>query len=141
MRYYQSGQNYIVVLAKGDELFKSLNQFTKEVGLHSAWLSGLGGAIEAEVGFYDLDIKRYTWKKFDGPLEITNLTGDIVQKDGKPYLHIHGTFANTSYGAIGGHLRRLIVAGTCEIFVQKLDQKLTRELDEETGLELIQLES
>jgi len=138
MRYYQSGQNYIVVLAKGEELFESLGRFAKEVGLHSAWLSGLGGALEAEVSFYDLDIQRYTRKKFNGPLEITSLSGDIVQKDGKPFMHVHVTLTDTSFNAIGGHLIKLIVAGTGEIFVQKLDQKLTRELDEETGLELLQ---
>src|SRR3989344_7999100 len=129
MRYYQSGQNYIVILAKGDELFGSLGEFAKEVGLHSAWLSGLGGATEAEVGFYDLDIKRFTWKKLDGPLEITSLTGDITKKDSEPHLHIHGTFTNTSFNALGGHLKKLVVAGTCEMLVQPLDQELTREAD------------
>lgn len=137
MRYYQSEQNYIVILARGDELFESLNRFAKETDVHSAWISGLGGALEVEMAFYDLEIKRYTWKRFEGPLEITNLTGDIIQKDGEPYLHIHGTFSNTSFGAIGGHLKKLVVAGTCELLVQPLSQKLSRELDEETGLDLI----
>jgi predicted DNA-binding protein with PD1-like motif len=141
MKYYSSGQNWIVILAKGDELVESLSQFAKEVNLHSAWLSGLGGALQAEVGFYDLEIKRYTWKKFDGPLEITSLTGDIVQKDGKPYLHIHSTLSNTSYGAIGGHLKKLVAGPTCEIFVQKLNKNLTRIYDEDIGLDLINSET
>ncbi|OGL26349.1 hypothetical protein A3E49_02995 [Candidatus Saccharibacteria bacterium RIFCSPHIGHO2_12_FULL_49_19] len=138
MRYYTSDQNYIVILAKGDELFESLSQFVKESGMHSAWITGLGGALEAEMAFFDLDIKRYTWKKLSGPLEITSLTGNVVQKNGESFLHIHSTLTDTSYNAVGGHLRKLVVAGTCEIFVQKLDQKLTRELDEETGLDLVQ---
>ncbi len=136
-----AGTNYVVVLAKGDKLMESLRQFVKQSNIATAWLQGLGAAMEVELAYYDLDAQEYKWKAFTGPLEITNLQGNIAQKQGQPVFHIHGTFAQSNYGSVGGHLKELTVGATCEILVQKVDAKLTRQRDDAVGLELLQPES
>ncbi|MBI2589132.1 DUF296 domain-containing protein [Candidatus Saccharibacteria bacterium] len=157
MRYYEANQNYVVILAKGEELMDCLRQFARESGVSAAWLQGIGAALEAEVGYYHLDSQSYQWKAFSGPLEITNLQGNIVnlfeperpqsrrpepvervKKQGEPALHVHVTMANDTYGCIGGHVKKLTVSATCEIFVQKINLALTRQRDTAVGLELLQ---
>lgn len=126
-----------MVLKKGEELFESLSDFAKQNKLKIAWFQGFGAAKKVELGYYHLDKKEYEWQKFDGPLEITGLHGNIVQKDGHPAFHAHGTFANDQYQTIGGHIKTLRVAGTCEILITKLDLSLSRSHDDEVGLDLI----
>ena len=137
MKHYQDKQKYIVVLKKGEDLMEGLRQFCKESGVNKAWLQGLGAALSVELGYYHLDDQKYTWKTFDGPMEITSLNGNIVQKDGQPMFHMHGTFSGPDYGTIGGHIKSLTIAGTCEILVHKMDTKLTRAHDEQVGLDLL----
>ena len=137
MKYYQDGQKYIVVLKKGEDLMEGLGQFCKGAGVSEAWLQGLGAALSVELGYYHLDEQEYKWRKFDGPLEITGLNGNIVQKDGQPVFHIHASLSGPDYGAIGGHVKSLTVAGTCEMLVHKTDTKLTRTHDEQVGLDLL----
>lgn len=138
MRYYVDDQKYVVIFAKGEELTDSLRQFTQQTGVSSAWLQGLGAALEVEVGYYDLVSQKYQWQTFKGPIEITSLQGNIVQKDGEPVFHVHGTFADKAYNCFGGHVKKLVVAATCEVFVQKINHPLTRRHDDAVGLELLQ---
>ncbi len=138
MRYFKDEQKYVVVLEKGEDLFAALSQFAKEAGVDTAWLQGIGAALEVELGYYQLDKQEYHWKSFEGPLEIASLQGNIAQKDGQPVFHVHGTFATDDYGAIAGHVKKLVVAATCEIFIHKLEHKLTRAHDAGVGLELLQ---
>ena len=138
MQIYRDGDSYVVVLKLGEELFESLTNFVKQNELKSAWFDGLGAAKEVELGYYRLDDKQYSWKTFVGPLEITGLHGNIVLKDCQPVFHAHGSFADGSYKVIGGHIKRLMVAGTCEILVSKLNLALTRKFDDEVGLELLE---
>lgn len=138
MRYYKSGNDYVLVLDKGEELMESLTKFAQETKTPSAWLEGLGAALEAELGYYDLENKNYIWKTAAGPLEITGLHGNIVQTDGQPRLHIHATLAGRDYQAVGGHVKRLTAGGTVEVLARPLDTRLTRRRDEPTGLDLLQ---
>src|SRR3990167_306267 len=129
MRFSQDGNLYVVVLKEGEELFDALNQFAKQNSIGSAWFEAFGAALEVELGYYRLDEQQYIWRKFSGPLEITNLHGNIVQKGDAWAFHAHGSFADDSYHLIAGHIKRLVVAGTCEILLTKLDIKLTRKAD------------
>lgn len=138
MRYYGGESSYVVVLAKGEELMDCLRQFVKDSGVSTAWLQGLGAALEVEVGYYELENQKYQWQTLSGPLEITALAGNIVHKEGEAVFHIHGTFGGKDYSCMGGHVKRLVVAATCEIFVQKINHALTRQRDPSVGLELLQ---
>src|SRR3990167_720971 len=140
MKFYKDGELHVVVLRKGEEVFESLTEFAKQTDVNNAWFQALGAALEVELGYYNLDEQKYSWRVFSGPLEITGLQGNIAQKDGQPVFHAHGSFADDSYNVVGGHIKRLIVAGTCELFITPLNLKLTRQLDDEVGLELLQAE-
>ena len=76
-------------------------------------------------------------KTFDEQMEITNLTGNISQKDGKPYLHLHITASRSDYSCIGGHLLDARINGACELFVTSFPGTLVgRQPDPDTGINL-----
>ena len=133
-------KNQVLRLNRGDLLVKSLIDYAKEYKLTSAWINGLGAAKWTEIGFYELENKKYTWKKINKPLEILSLQGNISWNNAEPVIHIHGVFSDDTMGAFGGHVKELEVAGTCEIKITMLEeQKIKREYDEETGLNLLNI--
>jgi hypothetical protein len=134
------GYNWLVRLNKGDLLVSSLIEFAREQQIRGAWVSGVGGALWAELGFYDLEQKQYHWQKLDQPLEITSLQGNLTLTANGPALHIHGTFSDKNMQAFGGHVKELAVAGTCEILLHRwYKDALTRSFDDEVGLQLLDL--
>lgn len=138
MTYRFDGYNYLVRLNKGELLVESLTKLAKEKQLGGAWVSGLGGALWAELGFYDLPNQQYHFQKVEKLLEITALQGNLSLKEGKPVFHIHGTFSDSNLHAIGGHVKELCVAGTCEIYLHTIfGEPLTRTPNDEVGLPLL----
>jgi predicted DNA-binding protein with PD1-like motif len=141
MKYLFDGFNYFVRFDKGEQLLAGLVQFASENKLDGAWLSIIGGALEMELGFYELETKTYQWQKFTGLYEIVSLQGNLaIGEDGQPIFHLHGVFSDSKYQTIGGHVKELVVGGTCEVFVHCSDGKtLNRKHDPQTGLNLLDL--
>jgi predicted DNA-binding protein with PD1-like motif len=128
---------WVLVLATGEELLEKLDEFAKEQHIEGAWLQGIGAAGQVTLGFYNTFTKEYEWQEFGGPLEITNLSGNAAKSEGEPFWHIHGTFADNHFQAIGGHVKKMLVGGTCELNITKVGITLARTFDETTGLKLI----
>lgn len=136
---YQSDVELIITFEKGEHYKESFQEFLEETEIESAFFSGIGGFLEAELAYYDLEAEEYISKKFDdGPYEVTNLTGNISTQDGKVKIHNHVTLGDSSYNAIAGHLNSGVVGGTLEIYLKIIDgNALHREEDEDTGLDLL----
>ncbi len=140
MKYRFDGYNWLVRLETGEKLIESLTSLAKAQKIGGAWLNGIGTATWAEIGFYDLNQQKYIWRKFNQHVEITGLQGNISWDGDKPTLHIHGSFADSDMQAYGGHVKELEVASTCEVLVHRwYESGLTRQLDETTGLKLLDL--
>lgn len=139
MTYRFDGYNWLVRLKKGELLVENLTKLVRDEQIQGAWISGLGGALWAELGYYDLEDKKYYWQKRDDLPEITSLQGNVAWKDGEPVLHIHGSFSDTNLQGVGGHVKELMVGGTCEILLHRWYEEpgLTRSVDKETGLTLL----
>ena len=92
----------------------------------------------ATLRFLDPVTKKYVDRTFDEQMEIAALVGNISEKDGKVYLHLHATFGRRDYTAVAGHLLCSRVNGACEVFVTRYTCPVGRRFDEETGLNLYQ---
>lgn len=140
MKFKADGFNWIVRLERGELLIESLDKIVRQEDIGGAWISGLGGAEWAELGYYDLEKQEYQWKKLDQLLEITSLQGNVSWLDGEPKLHVHGSFSDQNMRAFGGHVKELQVGGTCEILFHKwYKDHLTRSADDSVGLPLLDL--
>ena len=117
-----------------------MNQLAVKEDLQAAWLQGLGGAESAELGYYDLETQQYNWQVFRDLREITSLQGNLAWVDNQPKWHIHGTLSARDYRAVGGHVKELVVGGTCELRLHLHgDISLKRKIDAATGLRLLDL--
>lgn len=125
---------YFVRFDKGEELLRTLVKFALQESTQGAFLTGIGGVQEIILAHYDLNEKSYHDMVFHGNLELASLTGTITILEGAPVIHLHGVIGREDKSALAGHIRRAIVGGTCEIFIEKFSSDIMRERDEETGL-------
>lgn len=139
MKYNFDGHNWLVQLNRGEKLIECLTELARQQNIHGTWISGLGAAAWVELGFYHLGKKEYKWKKNNELLEILNLQGNVAWQGESPVIHLHGCFSNAKGQAIGGHVKELEVAGTCELFLTKFNQPISRSADADTGLNLLNL--
>ena len=140
MTYTFDEYNYVIKLRKGEHLAPALEQFCDETGTTGGWLSGLGGAQQVTLGYYDLDRKQYEWKTFDGLREAVSLTGNLAaDEQGKMMFHLHGVFGDRDFQTIGGHVKDLVVGATLELFVHRTWKPLARKTDPEVGLQTLDI--
>jgi predicted DNA-binding protein with PD1-like motif len=130
---------YLLRLVRGEELVRSLTDFCKDKKIAGGWFSGLGGIVSARVGYYNLQRRKYVFRHIKNVRELTCLSGNVAWVGDEPVLHLHGTFTDFRNKAYGGHVRAAEVGGTVEVRLTVLDDKLTRQLDPDVGLPLLQL--
>lgn len=135
----KNNSGYWLRLDKGEELMRTLTQFCEENNIFGGWISGLGGALWADLAFYHLEQKAYEFDRIDEPLEVTNLSGNITRVNGKPFLHVHATVSDLNYHAYAGHLKELAVAATLEVKLEVGEEPIDRVHDDSCGLKIFDL--
>ncbi len=139
MRYRKTQSAYVIRLEKGERIMERLLELCAKERVGAGYFSGLGAVSEAELGYFNLEKKEYSWQKFSGQFEITSLQGNISEMSGKSYIHAHIVIGDSEFSSWSGHLKEAVVGPTCEIFLTKLDTAISRKKDEETGLNLLDI--
>lgn len=128
---------FVLSIDNHEEISAALMAFCKEINIAAGNITGIGAISEATFRFLDPATKKYVDKTFSEQMEITNLTGNISTKDGKPYLHLHITASRRDYTCIGGHLLSAVINGACELYVEAFPGvEIGRYPDPETGLNM-----
>ena len=136
MQYRVFGDTYVVRLQRGEEVLACLRELCEKESISLGTVSAIGAVNHVVVGVYRVDEQKYVANTFDGVMELTSLMGNITEKDGEPYLHLHATFGDLTGKVIGGHLNEAVVSATSELFVRKVEGHVGRRLDPETGLNI-----
>lgn len=136
--YKQFGDQYVVSLNNHAEISKALTEFCNDQHIMAGTITGIGAVKEATLRFFNPVTKTYKDKLFAEQLEISNLTGNIAQKDGKLYLHLHITLGRSDYTALAGHLLTGVINGAGEFVITKYNGTLPRYYDQNIGLNLYQ---
>ena len=131
---------FAVVLQRGAWVHDSLVQLAREENLRAAFVTGLGASVETVLAFFDPEQKKYFETPIHGPVEVANLTGNIALVDGEPFAHLHAVIAGRDLVARAGHLVAGRVSVTMELFVRDLGDAIVRELHDDIGLKLWQLD-
>lgn len=142
MKYFgeSRAQSHIIALTEGEEIIQTLIDFCAAKNIKAGFFQGIGAVSSVILTHYRLSTKRFGTKIFNEPLEIVSLLGIIAQKEGKPYIHCHGSFSDSAMHTFGGHVKEAIISATGEIVVRESEHVLRREPDERTGLNLLHSE-
>ncbi len=127
----------IIILNKGENVIASLTRFCIENDIQNAVFNGIGAVEWLRCGYYALREKKYYMKEYDSLMEVVSMTGNVMLKDDRPFIHVHGVFTNTENIAFGGHIEEMRVGVTLEICLDILKSKYSRKLNEDIGLFLI----
>jgi predicted DNA-binding protein with PD1-like motif len=139
MKLRKDAYNWLARLERGETLDDLKTALTNE-NIRSGVVVGIGACQWAELGFYDLKSKNYQWQKFDKPMEVLGITGNVSLKNGEVFLHLHGSFSDKDFKTVGGHVKNLEVAGTLEIFLHDwFADPISRKIDQDTGLNLLDI--
>ncbi len=139
MEYRKVREDYVIRFDKGEEITERLVKFANIEGIGCASISAIGASSDFICGALNLSEMEYSFKEYHGDYEIASMSGSITCKDGKPYMHIHGVFANSKGEVVAGHVAKAKISVTCEMFVHVLDGTVERVWSEEAGANLMRI--
>jgi predicted DNA-binding protein with PD1-like motif len=124
---------------RGARLQKAFGDLVGEHGLRTAWVSALGAFEWIELTEYHQGERRYEEARRFERCELLTMQGNLSQRDGEPFWHLHATVSLREEGrdvTYGGH----VVDGSVfalEFRIDCFDElDLKRETDDATGLQL-----
>ncbi|NLZ70113.1 MAG: DNA-binding protein [Clostridiaceae bacterium] len=139
MRYERHGEFYVLRLDPGEEIVATLSEFCRAEGVRFGTVSGIGAVREVVIGAFDPQTHVYHSAELKGMYEILALSGNVTEKDGEVYLHLHIVVADETHTARGGHLNRAVISATGEIFIQVIPGAIGRRFDTGIGLNILDI--
>jgi predicted DNA-binding protein with PD1-like motif len=136
----QVDNTYIVSIRNRSSILEALTDFVTQNKIHAGQITGIGAVDEATLRFLNPETKKYVDKTFRQQMEIANLSGNISEVAGKPFLHMHVTLGTSDYTALAGHLLDAHIRGAGEFFIYPLDSHVVKMKDDDVGLNLYKLE-
>jgi uncharacterized protein len=103
----------------------------------TAEVHAIGGVRALKLAYFNHVAKKYEEHDFEEFLEVTGIVGNISVKDGRPFLHIHGTFGRRDLSVIGGHVVSATVFPLLEVVVVPTRNRAVRRFDEKAGLSVL----
>ncbi|MDQ3159028.1 MAG: DNA-binding protein [bacterium] len=140
MNIVEDGYNWLIRLEKGEKVVESLIQIIRDNNIPSCWVSGIGGCLEAKVGFYDLPNQKMNWTDFKEMMEVTALQGNVSWTGTEPDLHLHVTLGKKDHTTMAGHVGELVTSGTMEIYLHRwYGPNWKKRMDPKTGIKILDI--
>lgn len=139
MEYKRFENTIIARLNIGEEVLEQIKIIVEKENIKLAEINALGATDNFTVGVYSVDEKYYHKKDFVGAYEIVSLHGNITTMNNEVYLHLHMSCGDKQGNVVGGHLNRCIISATCEMFINIIDGTIDRRVDQETGLNILDI--
>jgi hypothetical protein len=139
MRFWEAtaGRAFVGRMETGSDLVKEIERFCAEQGITAAQVTVIGAVRRARFAYYEQDGHQYRELESATHHEVVGFVGNVSMRDGRPFLHAHGTFADAAGATVGGHLLPGCEVFAGEVMIRELgDVSLVRVHDEETGLAL-----
>ena len=136
MEHARFGNNIIARIDKGEEIISSIEKIVNSENISLASINALGAVGEFTVGVFKTKEKKYYSNSFKGDFEIVSLHGTVSTMEDRPYFHLHMSAADENANVFGGHLNQAIVSATCEMVITVIDGKVSREYNDNIGLNL-----
>lgn len=134
---------WVVTFTQGDDPIVGLTDWARGAAVNGASFTAIGAFEEADIGWFDLDLRRYRSNPVRRQVEVLSLVGDVtdgVEPGEDPMVHAHVVLGTRDGAALGGHLLHASVRPTLEVVIRESAVTLPRRHDATTGLALIDLE-
>jgi hypothetical protein len=90
--------------ASGDWAMAGLYEFVKQRKLSAGYLSAVGSFSRADIGSLDPRTNQIRHNPVNEQAEVAAFGGNLWQRDGKPFIHVHVVLALLDGTTRGGHL-------------------------------------
>ena len=134
MKYSLDKDKIYISIGKGESVNASILDVAITNKIKFGWVNGIGAISNPEIGFYDIDYKKYIKKIVHGHFELVSLLGNLTYKEGELFMHSHITFTDINFKAYGGHLFDCEIAVAGEFVIFNGQNKISRNYSDETGL-------
>lgn len=132
---------FLVRLPTGEDLLDSITREFQNRSVRKAAFFVIGAVSGAVLGFYNPVTRRYQNREFEGDFEIVSCSGNVSEKDGQIFAHVHAVFADEYYACFGGHLMQGSRIFAAELHAFPAPGAVpVRVFDERTGLYLWPME-
>jgi predicted DNA-binding protein with PD1-like motif len=128
---------FILVFEPQEKVIETFTKFCEENNINGGIFNGIGAFDYVKIGHFNTTTKRYMEHEFRESLEVLSVKGNITEKEGKPFIHMHAMVSDTNMRVYGGHLVEANVSVTLEVYVRKFEEKISRKYYDEIGLYLI----
>lgn len=142
METKKSKNMLLVRLETGEEIISSLEKACEENKIKGGFVFGIGALSYAKiVSAGSRERIAFEFSEINGPIEIASAMGNVSQKEGKTFVHLHaslGLLEESGSGKKGittyaTHISKGIISLTGEFFVFPCG-KLERKLNEKTNM-------
>jgi predicted DNA-binding protein with PD1-like motif len=133
----EDNSTFVLVFDPGDEIVKTLLDFSRQEKITAARISAVGAISRAVIGYFDREKKEYKRNPVNEQVEVASLTGTIAVQDGETKLHAHCVLGRRDGSALAGHLLQAHVWPTLELVLVTYPDTLRRQKDPDTGLALL----
>jgi hypothetical protein len=133
----KAGRAFVGRLETGSDLVEEIERHCAEHGILAAQVTVVGAMRRARYAYYRQEAREYLELASDTHHEVVGFVGNVSERDGRPFLHAHATFADEDGATVGGHILHGCEVFAAEVMIRELgDVSLVRIHDEETGLAL-----
>lgn len=129
MHAQQTPFGFMVSLAAGDELIRSLTALARQEDIDGATVTGAGRVRELELGIYDPLAADFSRRCFHDHFEMCALSGTVSLLDGQPFPQLHGVFSRADFTTIGGQIFEAVCGEVIEVGVYTMVTPLVRKLE------------
>ena len=139
MRYKKIENKIFFRIEKGEELVEQIKILCRNEKVSLGKIFGIGATDKVVLGLFVTKTKEYVTKEYNGDHEITSCLGNVTEKNGEVYLHLHANIADINGNVNGGHLTSAIISATFEGAIEVSNGTVNRFFNEEVGLNLMKL--
>ncbi|MEM3399744.1 MAG: DUF296 domain-containing protein [Candidatus Micrarchaeia archaeon] len=134
MRIKETKTLLFIKVEQGEEVIETLTRACAERNIHGGVITGIGALKSATlIAGGSTEKLQPVEKDFSGPIEIASALGNVSEKDGKAYIHLHACLGLGDHTAVAGHLVRGVVSLVGEFAIYKSD-KISRRFDERISM-------
>ena len=139
MRYQRFGDRYQLRFESGEHIAERLLVWLKAQDIGYASMTGLGAVSGAKISYWNAETREYEAHELREQMEVVSLIGNVTIREGAPFTHIHVTLGRSDLSIVGGHFNDATVHPNLEIWLVREAESVERNLDDASGIFLMQL--